>query len=283
MTNPTHYYRPQTLAEAIERAVQPGSIALAGGALTLGGVLLPHETVVDLQDLDDLKHITTDEAGLHIGGSVTLQAVVESASVPDGLKQSLTRTLPINIRNGASVAESLMTQEPPCEWLAALVALDAVVEHAGNLHGHDDPSLWEQPVAEFVNLLHQHGHTYQGIIVQIRIPRSSARQIVGTAFVSRTPADSPIVNAAVRVTLAEDGTIKAAVVVLGGVSDTQITSLKLASLSGKSLGEADLNAAAEFAEKNVSPVSDSFGSAEYRQKMAGVCVRRALEDCRAQV
>ena len=163
------------------------------------------------------------------------------------------------------------------------MAVDTVVEHAGNLHGHDDAALWEQSIGEFVNLLHQHGHVHQGIIVQIRIPNSSARLAVGTAFISRTPADAPIVNAAVRVTLTDSDAIKEAAAVIGGASNAQIASLKLNLLAGKSLGEIDLRAIAEYIEKNVSPFSDTLGSAEYRRKMAGVCVQRALEDCRAQV
>jgi CO/xanthine dehydrogenase FAD-binding subunit len=283
MSNPTHYYRPQTLAEAIQRAAQPNSIALDGGALTLGGVLLPFETVVDLQDLVELKRIQVDADGLHIGGSARLQNVVESPDVPDLLKRALTRVLPLNIRCGASVSESLATPRPPCEWLTALTAMQAIVEHAGNLQSTDESDFWEESVAEFVNLLYQHGHPYQGVVIQVRVPHLPARTAIGTAFVARTPADKPILNAAVRVTLVEDGTVAETVAVISGASDTRVASLHLNHVPGKPLADADLTTLTNYVEDSVSPVDDYHGSREYRRKMAGVCVRRALEDCRVQL
>src|SRR5262245_47531241 len=128
MTNPTSYHRPRTLAEAIELAAH-ADIALAGGALTFGRLDLPYSHVVDLQDVAELKQIERRDDSMVIGAAVMLQEVVDSPEIPAALKRSLTRAIPLNIRNGASVGESLMAQNPPREWLAALAALNAQVEH----------------------------------------------------------------------------------------------------------------------------------------------------------
>ena len=45
---------------------------------------------------------------------------------------------------------------------------------------------------------------------------------------------------------------------------------------------ADLRAAAERAAEGTSPPSDAFASAEYRQELAKVLVRRALEEARGR-
>jgi carbon-monoxide dehydrogenase medium subunit len=45
---------------------------------------------------------------------------------------------------------------------------------------------------------------------------------------------------------------------------------------------ADLRTAAERAAEGTSPPSDTFGSAEYRQELVKVLVRRALEEAQAR-
>jgi carbon-monoxide dehydrogenase medium subunit len=273
------YYRASTLAEAIERAAHHGSIALAGGALALSGLNLPFDTVIDLQDLLDLKRIEHDEHGLHIGGINTLQEVVESPLVADKLKQAITRTVPLNIRNGASVGESLMVKQPPSEWLAALVALDANIEHAGHLAEVEKSPLWEQSLEEFVPFLHLHGHPYQGIITQVRIPPMGRHTAIGSAVVSRTPTDIPIINAAVRVTLDHGGLVKSAVAAIGGASELPVLRVELLPLLGHPIDDGNIQHAVEIVDSQVHPISDYLGSSDYRRQMVAVCIRRALNEC----
>jgi len=282
MTNPRTYYRPSILAEAIERAAHPGSIALAGGALALSGLHSPYDTVVDLQDLSDLRRIEHDDTGLHIGGINTLQEVVESPLIADKLKQAITRMMPLNIRNGATVGESLIVKQPPYEWLAVLVALDAYVEHAGHLAEIEKSTLWEQTLEEFVPFLHLHGHPYQGIITQVRIPPMGRHTAIGSAVVSRTPTDIPIVNAAVRVTLDHAGMVKNAIAAFGGVSDSPVLSVELVPLLGHPIHESNFQHAVEIVDSQIYPITDYQGSNDYRRQMASVCVRRALEECAVQ-
>lgn len=283
MPNPKNYYRPQTMEEAIERAVQPGSIALVGGAFTLGGMLLPYETVVDLQDLAELRRIELSGHGLIIGGGSSLQAVVESSLTPELLRNSLLRSLPVNIRSGASVLESLTAKSPPREWVAGLIALGTVLEHAGKLHPAEAQSLWEQPVDEFIEFLHLHRHSYQGIIVRIRIPAQAAHMATAAAHVARTPKDDPIVNAAVTVTLNPNKHVRQAAAAIGGAAAAPVIMLPLQTMTGSLLDDASIESAAQFVMGTVQPVSDYRGGIEYRREMAGVCVRRALEECREKL
>lgn len=283
MTYPNHYVRPQSLAEAVERAARPGSIALAGGALTLGGADVPYDTVVDLQDLAELKRIYHDDEGVHVGGACMLQDVVQTVYVRDEVKRALTRAIPLNIRNGASVGESLVVTDPPREWLAALLVLDAQVEHAGHLAGGEKSTLWEQPLAEFVRYLHLHRHPYQGIITQVHIPEPNHVTVLGTAFVARAPADFPIVNAAVRVTLEGKGVVSRAVVAVGGASEMPVMALELSLLVGQPLDDDPIARALDNAESQLHPVSDYRGSGEYRKEMGGLMMRRALIQCLERV
>lgn len=281
MTSPKSYFRPKTLAEAIQRSVQHGSIAISGGALAFGGLDVPYDTVIDLQDLRDWGQITQDDDGVHLGGICSLQEVVEAPLVHTKLKAALTRSLPLNLRHGASVGESVIVKQPPVEWLAVLIALDAQVEHAGHLQGLDKSPLWEQPLEEFIQFLHLHRHPYQGIITQVRLPPLNAHTVTGTAFVSRTPADSPIVNAAVRVNF-EHERVAFAIAVLGGASHTPLTVISLDMLIGNPLNSAQIAKAAAMVEESVHPEANYLGNVEYRCAMARLCVQRALEDCSNQ-
>ncbi len=277
MPNPKNYYRPKTIEEAIERAAHPGSIALAGGAMMLGGTLLPYETIVDLQNLVELKKIEHDDNNLSIGGSVNLQQVVESDIVPDVLKHSITRTIAPNIRNGASIGESLTVPDPPPELLAVLVVFGAKVEHAGNLGSAPESHFWEQPVEEFEQYLHLHGHPYQGIIKAVHIPLPDEQTTFGTAHVARTPADIAIVNAAVRVSTGGEGNVKEAVAALNGASELPVIQLKIDGLIGKPLDESHI--ANVVKSVRVKPLVDYRGSSQYRREMIHVVLRRALTEC----
>jgi CO/xanthine dehydrogenase FAD-binding subunit len=274
MATSPQYYRPTTLAEAVKYAQQPDSIALAGGALTLVGVTLPYAHIIDLQDLDQLKQIEPQADGLHVGGAVRLQALVDSPHVPDLLKGTLTRTVTPNLRNGASVGEgvaSLMAPRPLVEWLAALVALDAVVQH------NQDGELQEHPVEQFVNTVRR--PDYRGFVTQIILPPLDPGSLVGTAWVARTPADHPIVNAVVRVTLSDTGMVTQACTVLGGASEAPVLRIDLVNLVGNPLTDSYVEHTVKPIPSLVNPVPDYKGSVDYRREMARVCVRRALQQC----
>ncbi len=145
------------------------------------------------------------------------------------------------------------------------MALGTSVEHAGNLPDSEESQLWQQPLDEFIHYFCQHGHIIDGIIVHLRIPPQAANLITGTAFVARTPADHPIVNAAVAITPAADGSIEKAIAVLGGASEEPITKLTLTPLVGKPLNDTNIATVVAYIESHTHPVSDYQGGGARRQ------------------
>lgn len=272
MTRPTQYHRPTTLQEAQQLARQPGSIAIAGGALTFGEVLLPYDSVVDLQDIPQLNTIAQENGALLLGGAVHLQAVAEDTRIPAALRDALTRTLTPNLLNGASVAESLTAARPIVEWLAALEAAGATVQCMTG------SGLDEYSVSAFLNL--PDDPAKRGFVTQVILPETGQGGVIGTAFVARTPTDRPIINAAVFVRRAEDtATVTDARAVIAGASATVITVIDLPNLVGSPLDLAHIEHAVMPIPALVNPVADYKGSVAYRREMAQVCVRRALEAC----
>lgn len=277
MTNPKSYLRPTTLDEAVRLAAQPGTIALAGGGLLLGTLDFPYETVVDLQAVPELNRIDAGDNGVTVGGAVSLQTLVESDSLIPALKRSITRFLPLNQRSNTSVGESLIAPQPLREWLAALVALDVGVELISSDGTHDTYSIAELTETDSEPTLHS------GIIASVFIPHLEAVEALGTAFVARTPADDPIVNAAAFVALNDDHTIANAFVALCGVSAQPVVNVLMATLVGMPFDAANSASAAKWIATQVNPVDDWRGSADYRREMARVTTQRALLDCLAQL
>ncbi len=277
MTNPTQYYRPRSLNEALALAAQPGALAMAGGALTFGHAVLPFASVVDLQDVSELKTFTQTDAGLRIGAALPLSALLDRDELPAALKASLTRVLSENLLNGTSVGESLRQRANPLlrEWLAGLVALGAAAEITDP---HRGPAHTER---QLLMLADQRLET--DVITALLLPPMTARMALGSAHVARTPADAAIVCAATCVRFDEAGKVSSGMAALGGVSAAPVDSFVLGSLSGWHLNTETAQAAAEEIAAHLTPPEDYLGSSEYRQAMAAVCVQRALEACAAQM
>jgi carbon-monoxide dehydrogenase medium subunit len=277
MHNPRRYYRPKTLDEAIKLAGQPGALALSGGALSFGALGLTYDTIVDLQIIAEIRQIERIGDSISIGGAVTLQQVVEAAEVPDVLKRALTRTLPLNTRNGASVAESLTVKDPPREWFAALVAWDVGVEQI-----LPDGKRVIDGVASLLEGTSER-RLASGIITRLDIPAPGEHEAIGTAFVARTPADEPIVNAAAYVMFDAEANVESAFAAICGASPGLIVNLSLETLCGNPLNEGNIASAAGWVMTQVDPAADYRGSAEYRREMARVTVQRALLECKEQL
>lgn len=276
MANPKNYYRPTTLAEALELAQQPDTLALAGGSVLLGSLDVPFETFVDLQAIPELNQVRQESNGWYdIGAARSLQQVADLSGLPDVMRRSLTRAIPLNQRNGTSLGESLM--QPACfpEWAAALVAHDIAI-HQLLPNGETATFAASDAIPQPSNR-----DLRQGIITGISIPPLEASDALGAAYVARTPADQPIVCAAVFLRLDQSGCVETVFTALSGASDSPVTTVTLA-LTGQSLTEASIAQALEDIN-GIQPVGDDLGSAEYRSAMARVMLRRALLECLARL
>ncbi len=245
-------------------------MTLAGGALTVpalsGGI------VIDVQDVPELRRVEESAQGATFGAAVPLQTVLAWERLPAVLRRALTRAVPLNLRNGISLGESLRAWQTPMlrEWIAALLALDAGIEYVNA----DAGTSWDNPIS-----LMEAGRLGQDFVTAVYLPALSEGQAVGAAQVARTPADAPVVNAAALVYVDADGWVGSEFVFVGGASQTPFTQVRLATLIDNPLDEANIASAVKAVAPQVDPVSDYRGSAEYRREMARVTVQRALMEC----
>lgn len=242
----TAYHRPQTLDEALRLLTQPNTVPLGGGTLLASR----HPTtdsvqVVDLQFLG-LNSLNKKGNDLELGATVTLQQLLESEHCPEALKPAIKLEAPINIRNSATVAGTLVCSDGRSTFATALLALDAKIIIAN-------------PKSEIVNLGEFLPLRPRGLITSITMPLNPK---LAFEFVSRTPADKPIICAAL--TQWNSGRTRLA---LGGYGKSPLLAMDGTEADG-------LEAAASNAYHEA---NDEWASAEYRMDVAAVLAKRCLE------
>src|ERR1700690_2757958 len=118
----TNYYRPQTLDEALTLLSRPNTVPLGGGTL-LSHPKTDSVEVVDLQSLG-LNSLKKTGNNLEIGATATLQQLLEDANCPDALKSALKLEAPLNIRNAATVAGTIVVCDGGRPFVTSLLSWD---------------------------------------------------------------------------------------------------------------------------------------------------------------
>jgi CO/xanthine dehydrogenase FAD-binding subunit len=252
------------------------TIIHAGGWWSSADLLPYHETMIDVQAVPELIRIEQDDSGATFGAAVSLQTVLEWSSLPQAFRHALTRAIPLNLRSGMSIAESLHAGRMPMlhEWITTLLAHDVGIEYA-NTEGECS---WNNMISLF-----DRDRLTQDFITAINIPALQKSEALGAASVARTPADAPIVNASAFVTVDADRHVEASFVFVSGASAQPVMQISLPTLKGSPLDEANIASAVKAVAPQVNPVGDYLGSADYRREMARVVVQRALMECKEQL
>ncbi len=240
----TAYHRPKTLDEALTLLTQPNVIPLGGGTL------LAHATVdsVEAVDLQALGLDTVKKQGnnLELGATVTLQQLLESEHCPAALKTALKLEAPLNLRNAATVAGTLVACDGRSTFATVLLALDAKLTIIVNRQSST------VNIGDFLPL------RPRGLITAITIPLNAKLTF---EYVARTPADKPIVCAAAAQW--NSGRTRLAV---GGYGKSPLLAMDGTEAEG-----------AETAVRSVfQAATDEWASAEYRMDVAATLAKRCL-------
>lgn len=250
----TAYHRPRTLEEALKLLTQPDAVPLGGGTLLSHGTT---DTVqaVDLQLLG-LDTIIKKGNELHLGATLTLQSLLESDDSPKVMKSALKLEAPLNIRNSATVAGTLVACDGRSTFITALLALDAKVEQA--LFDNSNVEYRTTNIGDFLPV------RSASLITKIIAPLNVK---LAFEYVARTPSDKPIVCVVVAVW--GSGRTRMAV---GGYGKSPMLAMDGASSD-------DLVTAARNAFHEA---TDDFGSAEYRMDVAATLAKRCAAAVSAQ-
>lgn len=241
----TTYHRPQSLDEALSLLNRPNTIPLGGGTL-LSRTTADPVAVVDLQALG-LDSLRVQGNELAAGATCTLQFLFQSKECPSPLKAALKLEAPLNVRNTATIAGTLVAGDGRSTFVTMLLAMDAKVSVALNKE-----EVFVVGVGEYILT------RPKGLITQISIPLNIKSAF---EFVSKTPADKPIICAAVAQW--NSGRTR---LTLGGYGRTPLLAMDGTEADG--LQDAAMNAYHE--------AEDEWASADYRMDVASKLAMRCL-------
>ncbi len=246
------YHRPQNVEDALTLLARPEpETVVLGGGLYLNQKRTGEIAVVDVQDVG-LDGIQPQGHRLVLGSAVTLQALLDSGEAPEALQESIRHQDPYNRRQVATLMGTVMAADGRSPFTTALLALDPILEIARTGEEREESHLGD--------LLPLREEGLSGALVTyLSLPRKAR---LAYEYVARSPADFPLVSAAVAQW--PSGRTR---VVLGGYGDQPVMVLDGPTADGAVVAARDAYSQAE----------DEWAGADYRSDVAGILVDRCLQ------
>jgi aerobic carbon-monoxide dehydrogenase medium subunit len=277
------YHQPESVTDAVDLAARFGGQAsfLAGGTdlivqIERGRVAPRH--VIGLGRVPGL-------AGIEVNGRITLGArvthrAIEQTPALTGPLRCLVEGAEVigghQVRNVATVGGNLVNASPAADLVPCLLALDGVVTLVG-------PG-GERQISIERFLLGPNRTARRPDELVTRVGLSALPPRAATAFLKagrRRAMEISVVCVAAR--LALDAALERCLearVVLGAVAPTAVRAHAAERLlEGQPVGGQAFRRAAEAAQEACRPIDDVRASAQFRQHLVGVLVRRALDRC----
>jgi len=269
------YLKPDSIKETISILSQFGEKAqiLNGGTdliVEMRDKVVQPEYVVDIKAIPGIDKITySEQDGLHIGATVTLNEVSDSKIVQEHypiLAEACKTVGSYQVRNRATLVGNICNASPAADTAPPLLVLEAKVNIVGS-DGEKTILLNQFFVGVKKNIL-KRGE----IVTSVTVPHVED-EWTGVYLKQGRRKDVDLATVGVAVVCIRDE-IRIA---LGAVAPTPVRAFKTeALLRGKTIDESILEKAGKSALTEVSPISDVRSSQEYREEIIKVLVRRAI-------
>src|SRR5438477_10762692 len=280
---PFRYHDPRTVGETLGLLGSLENAKLLAGGQSLMPMLnmrfvLP-DHVIDLNRVDGLSYIREANGALEIG-AMTRQRDLEFSDlirrVCPLMHDAILQVGHRQTRNRGTLGGSLCQLDPSAELVAVAAALEATIAVAG------PKGTREIPFSGFPKTYMTPAIGPDELLTRVRFPLWPRPH--GWAFVefARRHGDFAVVSAAAL--LEEDrGKIKRASVTLGGVAAAPVRMKEVEkALVGQTASDALFRDACEACRK-IEAMQDVHAPASYRQHLAAVLSRRALERAHARI
>lgn len=270
---PAPVHTPRTLDDALAtRAIHPFATVLAGGTDVMvyleGGSLKP-VAVIDLWRVDALRGITATPQGTRIGALATWTDVVESALLPDALRDCARTIGAVQIQNRGTVGGNIVNASPAGDSLPMWLALDARFEL------RSWQSVRTVAAADFWLGYKRTALRPDELLTAVIVPTPAEGSTLRFRKVGTRLAQSiSKVVMALRVDVA-GGRVSGARVAFGSVGPIPARAAAVeAALVGSTLDEAAVDAA--VARLDIAPIDDVRSTADYRNAVARNILRAEL-------
>ena len=276
---PFEYFAPRSLSDAVKflSAHKDDVKILSGGQSLLPLMkmrLSKPAFVVDIGRLTGLDQIVEQGDHLVIGALVTHAQIEFSVLLKTKcplLPQTATTIADVQVRNRGTIGGSIAHADPAGDWPATIIALDAEIQVSG-----PNGERWVKCDEFFLGLLMSVLEPDE-IVTAVKVPVTGNDK---TAYMKAAPRSSgfAVVGVAVRLAVNSSGTCSRAAIGITGVTDKAYRPGRVEQmLTGKRLDTSTIQQAAAEACRNVEPIEDINGSAEYRKQLTEVYVTRAVE------
>jgi aerobic carbon-monoxide dehydrogenase medium subunit len=270
------YHAPETVDDAVGLLAQYGDDAkvLAGGQSLvpmLAMRLTRFEHLIDINCIAGLDGVTKVNGTLRVGATTRHQVAVEGADVRTAaplLARASARIGHFQIRNRGTVGGAIAHADPAAEQPAVAVALDAVIEVTS------PDAVREIPATEFFEGTWTTAIAPDELLTAVAFPVWQGRCGFAVEELARRAGDFALAGVVCALGLGADDRIERAGIALFGVGPTPV---RASGAEDALLGKASLDEVAAAAMSDLHPSDDLHASGEYRRKVAGVLVRRAIE------
>jgi carbon-monoxide dehydrogenase medium subunit len=272
------YHRPTSVKEAVGLLVRLGddSRALAGGHSLIPMMKLRLATpahLVDLAGIAELKGARTDGNDIVIGAMTTQHELIASdllaAKIPI-LRETSEQIADPQVRYLGTLGGNVANGDPGNDMPAVMMCLGATYHVMGKSG--------ERRIAarDFYQGAYFTALEVGDVLTVVRIPVPAAGHGYAYEKLKRKIGDYATAAAAVVLTMT-GGKVGTCSIGLTNVAETPLWAQEAAKiLVGSTLDAATVKKAVAAAEAITAPAADARGPAQYRTKMAGVMLTRAL-------
>jgi carbon-monoxide dehydrogenase medium subunit len=271
------YHRPSSVKEVVSLLGKLGEDArvIAGGHSLIPMMklrLAAPANLIDLGGIADLKGIRQDDSDIVIGATTTQHELIGSdllAKKVPILRETSLQIADPQVRYMGTLGGNVANGDPGNDMPAVMMCLGAIYQIVGKS---------ERRIAarEFYQGAYFTALEPGEIVTAIRIPAPPAGHGFAYEKLKRKIGDYATAAAAVVLTMS-GGKVASCSIGLTNVAETPLWAEAAGKiLTGSSLDDATVKKAVAAAEKITSPASDRRGTPQYRTKMAGVMLARAL-------
>ena len=276
------YCAPQTLDEAVE-ILRPGNVTIVAGGTDLMvqsqiGKLKFKPVLMNIQRIGGMRGINAAGGTIRIGALTTMTDLLESEPVRARLGilwQACDHFASDQLRNAATLGGNICNASPAGDTLVPMLVLNARVVLLSKPNGSIGTRT--VPLAQFFA---GPGRTHRlpgELLTEIEIPEPPAGfHGIFFKFGTRPALDISTISIGLGA-LRDAGRLRDVRVAYGSVAPTPIRGpLTEASLEGRLLDSASIEAAVQAAAEEVHPISDVRASGWYRSEMIRNTLRRML-------
>lgn len=269
------YVAPTSLDEAVRHlGSDPDAKLLAGGQSLmplLAMRLAAPSTLVDLQRVTGLTGIDDRGDHVHIGARVTHREIERSALLAKRapiMPAAARHIAHPQIRSRGTMGGSIAHADPSGEWPTVLLTLGATL-HVKGPGGHRAIEADDFFAGPFTTTMAD-----DEILTKVAVPTTRTAWSFQEAAVKAGDYGLALVAAT---GIPHGGVLEDVRLSVGGAvgSVTRLSSTERI-LDSAALSTALADEAAEVAAQSVNPISDIHGSADYRRRLVGSLVRRAV-------